>query len=183
VHESPKSMLLPVVVLAIFSIIAGFVGVPPVLGGANHIEHFLTAASHETESESLGASAIEGLLMVVSTGAALTGLFLAYLFYVARPELPQKLANKAHAMYSIMVNKYYVDEVYDAVIVWPVVRMSREFLWKFMDVVMIDGAVNGTGNLIRGSAKALRHMQTGYVRTYAVWILLGGVLVVVWFLR
>src|SRR5262249_51490529 len=183
VHESPNSMLLPLIVLAIFSITAGFVGVPAVLGGANHIEHFLTPASYETESESLGTSAIEGVLMAVSTGAALAGLYLAYLFYVARPELPQKLANKAHAMYSIMVNKYYVDEVYDAVIVWPVVRMSREFLWKFMDVVMIDGAVNGTGNLVRGSAKALRHMQTGYVRTYAAWILLGGVLIVVWFLR
>ena len=86
-------------------------------------------------------------------------------------------------MYSIMVNKYYVDEVYNAVVVWPVVRMSREFLWKFVDMFMIDGAVNGIGQLIRGSAGGLRRMQSGYVRTYAGWILLGGVLVIAWFLK
>jgi NADH-quinone oxidoreductase subunit L len=123
------------------------------------------------------------MLMAVSTGAALTGAFVAYLFYYAKPELPERLAAKAHAMYSIILNKYYVDEIYDTTIVRPVVETSREFLWKFVDVLMIDGAVNGVGNLVRGSGGGLRHMQTGYVRTYAAWILFGGVLVVVWFLR
>jgi NADH-quinone oxidoreductase subunit L len=183
VHESPNSMLLPLVVLAIFSIVAGFVGIPPALGGGNQIEHFLTPAAHEGESASLGTGGTEMLLMAASTGAALTGLLLAYLFYVAKPELPEKLAAGAHAMYSIIVNKYYVDELYDAIIVWPIVRGSREFLWKFIDATLIDGAVNGVGNLVRGSAKGLRHMQSGYVRTYAGWILLGGVAIVVWFLR
>jgi NADH-quinone oxidoreductase subunit L len=121
--------------------------------------------------------------MAASTGAALTGAFLAYLFYYAKPELPERLATKAHAMYSIVLNKYYVDEVYDAAIVRPMVETSREFLWKFVDVILIDGAVNGVGKLVRGSAGGLRHMQTGYVRTYVGWILLGGVLVVVWFLK
>jgi NADH-quinone oxidoreductase subunit L len=183
VHESPQSMLLPLVVLAILSMVAGFAGVPPVLGGGNRIEAFLTPEAHEAESPSLGTSSTEALLMAASTGAALTGLLLAYLFYVAKPQLPERLATRAHAMYSIMMNKYYVDELYDAVLVWPVVRASQEFLWKFVDVVVIDGAVNGVGNLIRGSATGLRHMQTGYVRTYAGWILLGGVALVVWFLR
>ena len=183
VHESPKSMLIPLVVLAIGSMVAGLIGVPPVLGGNNRIEQFLTPAAHETESESLGTNVTEALLMAASTGAALAGLLLAYAFYVAKPALPERLAAKGHAMYSIMLNKYYVDELYDAVLVWPVVRTSREFLWKFIDVVIIDGLVNGTGNLIRGSARGLRHMQSGYVRTYAGWILLGGVAVVVWFLR
>jgi NADH-quinone oxidoreductase subunit L len=97
--------------------------------------------------------------------------------------LPEKLATKAHAMYSIMLNKYYVDDVYSALVIWPVVRTSREFLWKFVDVFMIDGAVNSIAGLIRGSASGLRHMQSGYVRTYAGWILLGGVLVIAWFLK
>jgi NADH-quinone oxidoreductase subunit L len=183
VHESPPSMLIPLVVLAIFSMLAGFVGVPAVLGGGNQIEHFLTPAAHETESESLATGGTEMLLMAASTGAALSGLMLAYLFYVARPELPARLTAKAHAMYSIMLHKYYVDELYDAVIVWPVVRTSREFLWKFVDTIIIDGTVNSVGNFVRGLAKGLRHMQTGYVRTYAAWILLGGVAVVAWFLR
>jgi NADH-quinone oxidoreductase subunit L len=183
VHESPKSMLIPLMVLAVLSMVAGFIGVPPVLGGGNTIERFLTPEAHETESESLGTSGTELALMAASTGAALGGLLLAYLFYVAKPQLPERLASKAHAMYSIMVNKYYVDEVYDAVIVWPIVRTSREFLWKFVDALMIDGAVNGVGHLVRGSAGGLRRMQSGYVRTYAAWILLGGVAVLAWFLR
>ena len=183
VHESPKSMLMPLIVLAILSMVSGLVGVPPALGGGNQIERFLTPEAHETESTSLGTGSTEGLLMAISTGAALTGLLLAYLFYVAKPGLPGRLAAKAHAMYTILLNKYYVDELYDTVIVWPIVRTSREFLWKFVDALMIDGAVNGVGEIVRGSAKALRHMQTGYVRMYAVWILLGGVVVVVWFLK
>jgi len=183
VHESPSSMLLPLVVLAILSMVAGFVGVPPVLGGGNHIEHFLTPAAQETESQSVRTTSIEAILMAASTAAALSGLLLAYLFYVAKPELPARLAERAHAMYSIMVNKYYVDEVYDAAIVMPVQRTSRDFLWKFVDTILIDGTVNGVGYLVRGTASALRHMQTGYVRVYAGWILLGGVALVAWFLR
>jgi len=163
--------------------VAGFIGVPSVLGGSNRIEQFLTPSAHETESESLGTSSTEALLMAASTGAALTGLLLAYTFYVAKPELPETLARKAHAMYSILVNKYYVDELYDTVIVWPIVRTSRDFLWKVVDSGIIDGTVNGVGKMVRGTASGLRHMQTGYVRTYAAWILLGGVLVVAWFLR
>src|SRR5437588_9306341 len=172
-------MLIPLVILALFSIVAGFAGIPPVLGGGNRIQQFLTPAAHEAQSESQGTTAIELTLMAISTGVALTGAGLAYMFYVARPELPETLAAKAHAMYSIMMNKYYVDELYDAVIVWPVVRMSREFLWNFVDAFMIDGAVNGVGRIVRGSASGLRRMQTGYVRTYAGWILLGGVLIIV----
>jgi NADH-quinone oxidoreductase subunit L len=183
IHESPPSMLTPLVVLAICSILAGFLGVPPVLGGSNHVQQFLTPAAREAESQSLGSTGIELLLMGISTGAALAGAAFAYLFYVAKPELAEKLAAKAHAMYSIMLNKYYVDDVYSALVVWPLVRMSREFLWKFVDVFMIDGAINGIGGLVRGSAGGLRHMQSGYVRTYAGWILLGGVLVIAWFLK
>jgi NADH-quinone oxidoreductase subunit L len=183
VHESPASMLVPLIVLAVCSIGAGYLGVPPVLGGNNYIEQFLSTAAHETESESLGTSSTELLLMAVSTAAALGGLALAYLFYVARPALPGKLAAKAHAMYTIMLNKYYVDELYDTFIIWPVLRTSRDFLWKFVDAFMIDGAVNGVGLLVRGSASGLRRMQSGYVRTYVGWILLGGVLVMAWFLR
>ena len=121
--------------------------------------------------------------MATSTGVALLGLGLAYLLYVAKRDLPDKLAAKAHSMYTIMLHKYYVDELYDAIIVWPVVHASRDFLWRFVDNFMIDGAVNGIGWTIRGSARALRHMQSGYVRTYAGWILLGGILVMAWFLR
>ena len=183
VHESPRSMLIPLVVLAICSILAGLVGVPPVLHGDNHIEQFLTPAAHENTSESLGTTGLELALMGISTGAALAGAAFAYTLYVARPELPEKLAARLHSMYSIVLNKYYVDDLYNAVLVWPIVRMSRDFLWKIVDVFMIDGLVNGIARAVRGSATGLRHMQSGYVRTYAGWILLGGVLVIAWFLK
>ena len=172
VHESPSSMVVPLIILAIFSIVAGYIDIP----------HFLTPASLETEREAVSSST--GILLTAaSTTVALLGFALAYLFYVARPGLPDRLATRAHAMYSILVNKYYVDELYDAIIVWPIVQTSRELLWKVVDTLMIDGAVNAVGRLVRGSASGLKHMQSGYVRTYAGWILFGGVLVVAWFLR
>jgi len=121
--------------------------------------------------------------MGVSVFAALGGLALAYVFYVAKPDLPRRLSEQAHALYSLLLHKYYVDEIYDAIIVWPVFQASRDFLWKIVDVVIIDGTVNGLGGTVRFSARVLRHMQSGYVRTYAGWILFGGVMVVAWFLR
>jgi NADH-quinone oxidoreductase subunit L len=172
VHESPASMLVPLVILAIGSILAGYIGIPAFL-----------APVAETAGESPEAGSTENLLMAASTLASLVGFALAYLFYVARPELPGRLAARAHAMYSILENKYYVDELYGAIIVWPIVQGSREFLWKVVDTLMIDGAVNSVGRMVRGSAGGLRHMQSGYVRMYAGWILFGGVLVVAWFLR
>jgi NADH-quinone oxidoreductase subunit L len=183
VHESPRSMLVPLIVLAVFAIVAGYVGVPPILHGNNTIQQFLTPAAHEAESESQGTSTVEVILMVCSTGAAFLGLAIAYLFYLAKPELPQKLATRFHALYSIVLNKYYVDELYDMVIVWPIVTVSRDLFWKVVDTLMIDGAVNGIGHVVRGAGAGLRHMQSGYVRTYAGWILFGGVLIMLWFLK
>src|SRR5215469_3974667 len=183
VHESPGSMVLPLVVLAGLSVIAGFLGVPHVLHGNDRIEQFLPPEVHETQGQSPEEADTEILLMIASAAVAFGGALTAYLFYYAKPELPEKLATQAHAMYSILLNKYHVDEIYDAFIVLPIVQTSREFLWKFVDVTIIDGTVNGVGKAVRGSAGGLRHMQSGYVRTYAGWILLGAVLVVVWFLR
>ena len=121
--------------------------------------------------------------MAASLAVAAAGIFLAYQFYQTKRFAPEVVAAKFPKLYQLLANKYYVDELYDAVIVWPVVRMSREFLWNFVDTFMIDGAVNGVGRIVRGSASGLRRMQTGYVRTYAGWILLGGVLIIVWFLK
>jgi NADH-quinone oxidoreductase subunit L len=173
-------MVISLVIFAIFSVIAGFVGVPAALGGGDQIERFLTPAA---EALGEGARSTELLVMAASTGIALLGLLLAYLFYVAKPELPRQLAAKAHAAYSILENKYYVDELYDAIFVWPLVQASKEFLWQFVDEILIDGTVNGVGKLVRGTAGGLRRIQSGYVRAYAGWIFLGGVVLLVWFLR
>src|SRR5262245_54605925 len=112
VHESPGLMLAPLIILAILSIVSGYIGVPAILGGSDHLRQFLTPGAGETESESLGSGQVQTVLMGISTGAALLGLAIAYLFYVAKPELPRKLAATFHALYSIVVNRYYVDELY-----------------------------------------------------------------------
>ena len=176
-------MVLPLVVLAGLSVVGGSLGVPHVLHGTDRIEQFLAPEVQETHAESPEDANTEILLMIASTVVAVGGALTACLFYYVKPELPEKLATQASAMYSILLNKYHVDEIYDAIIVLPIVQTSREFLWKFVDVTIIDGTVNGIGKAVRGSAGGLRHMQSGYVRTYAGWILLGAVLVVVWFLR
>jgi NADH-quinone oxidoreductase subunit L len=183
VHESPPSMVVPLVVLAILSTVGGYVGVPAVLGGSDLIINYLNGGIEIARLSPETPRNTELFLMAAATGIGLIGLAIAYLFYVAKPELPKKLASGAHAMYTLLLHKYYIDEIYDAVIVWPLVRTAREFLWKFVDVIVIDGIVNGAGTVVRVSASGLRHMQSGYVRTYAGWILFGGVLVVAWFLR
>jgi NADH-quinone oxidoreductase subunit L len=183
VHESPASMLMPLIVLAVFSIIAGYVGVPPALGGHEWIAGFLGLGTHDAAGVEHAGLALEWILMAASVLAAGTGLVLAAAFYIWRPELPARLSNAANALYSILTHKYYVDEIYDALLVLPVIVMARQFLWQLVDVSVIDGAVNGIGQAIRSSAAGLRRMQTGYVRAYAGWILFGGILITVWFMR
>jgi NADH-quinone oxidoreductase subunit L len=176
-------MLLPLVVLAILSVIGGYVGVPEILGGHDRIVEFLNFGVPVTEGAEHGSAALEWILMASSVAAAGIGFLLAYVCYVAKPELPGRIASSASALYSILTNKYYVDEIYETILVWPMVATAREFLWQFVDVSVIDGAVNGVGQAVRGLAGGLRHMQTGYVRTYAGWLLFGGILIVAWFLR
>ena len=183
VHESPPSMVVPLVVLAVFSILAGYVGVPALLGGGDQIGHFLEPVFSQAGTEVDEASHVtEALVMVASVAVVLFGLLLAYLFYAREEPLPDRLATGAPGVHRLLTRKYYVDEIYDAVIVWPIVRGSREYLWSLVDIRVIDGSVNGMGRVVGGMAGALRRMQTGHVRVYAGWILLGGVAVVAWML-
>jgi NADH-quinone oxidoreductase subunit L len=179
VHESPPSMLLPLIVLAVLSIVAGYVGIPPALGGHERIAEFLDP----TPVAEAGSHALEWILMAGSVLAAGVGLLLAYVFYVLRPELPVRISQSASALYSILTNKYYVDEIYEAILVLPIVVTSRQLLWQVLDVGIIDGTINGIGTLVRSSADGLRRMQVGYVRAYAGWILFGSIVIIAWFLR
>jgi NADH-quinone oxidoreductase subunit L len=184
VHESPAPMLIPLIVLAVFAIIAGYIGLPPALSGTRElIAEFLHAGTPPGEGAEHASVALEWMLLSASVLAAGVGAFLAYLLYVLRPELPARISSAASALYSILTGKYYVDEIYDAILVHPIVVTAREFLWKFVDVLIIDGAVNGIGQAVRSLADGLRHMQAGYVRIYAGWILFGGIVIVFWFLR
>jgi NADH-quinone oxidoreductase subunit L len=158
-HESPLSMTGPLAVLALLSLGGGYLDVPhylaPMFGG----EH----APHETS------------LIVISVLAGAAGILLALLFYVIKPGLADALSRLAGKLYTLIYNKYFVDELYDAVIVHPTRDGSRALLWKGFDVGIIDGAVNGAGTLARAIGGGLRHMQSGYIRRYAAWVVLGAI--------
>jgi NADH-quinone oxidoreductase subunit L len=100
--------------------------------------------------------------------------------YVARPALADSVASGVKGLYTLVYNKYFVDEIYDAAVVKPLVSGSRTVLWKGMDAGLIDGIVNGFGSRARGVGGVLRRLQSGNIRSYATWVLLGSVLVILW---
>jgi NADH-quinone oxidoreductase subunit L len=183
VHESPWIMTLPLAVLALLSIIGGWVGIPAALGGNNEIEHFLdpvlanpnaveaatTTASHGTE---LG-------LAVVSVVVALTGLFVAYLFYYKKPGTAAALAQRAPALYRLVENKFYIDELYSAIIVTPLLMFTRLFLELFVEGALVKGSGAALGGITRGLSGVVRRVQSGNIRSYAGWLALGAAAVVV----
>ncbi|HTX39554.1 MAG TPA: NADH-quinone oxidoreductase subunit L [Bryobacteraceae bacterium] len=162
-HESPPVMLIPLAVLALLSLGGGFIAVPAFLG-----KFFPTVEVPEDFS-----------LMAISVAFGLGGIALAYLMYIAKPALADSVAGSFKGLYTLVYNKYFVDEIYDATVVKPVVGGSREVLWKGVDAGLIDGAVNGVGALARRTGGVLRLMQSGNIRSYATWVLFGSVVVIV----
>jgi NADH-quinone oxidoreductase subunit L len=159
-HESPLVMIGPLVVLAALSLAGGkLFNVPEFLSPLFPLAK---------EADDIGP-------MLVSVAFGLGGIALAALFYVFKPGLPDRIAATFSGLYKLIYNKYFVDEVYDAVVVNPIVSGSREVLWKGVDVAVIDGAVNGVGNRARGIGSVLKRLQSGNIRSYAAWVLLGSV--------
>jgi NADH-quinone oxidoreductase subunit L len=179
-HESPSSMTVPLMALAVLSAIGGFIQVP-LLAGGQLLDRFLEpvfadAASLAPAPHAAHAGA-EVWLMVISLAVALAGIFVAYRFYVADPEIPRRLAEQARGLYRLVFNKYWVDEAYDSLVVQPIYRVSMR-LWQEFDTVVIDGAVNGVGRQIERGAGLLRRAQVGYVQVYALIFTLGAVVVI-----
>jgi NADH-quinone oxidoreductase subunit L len=217
-HDAPPAMAIVLVLLAVGSVFAGYVGVPAVLGGSNHIEHFLapsfaapgleTGGEHganlaearaemavggEAKSEGGPAAAPEGEgghepsesgdhgtelgLMAFSSGIALAGIGIAAYFFLRRKDAADRVAARFAGAHRVLLNKYYVDELYDAVIVQPIKRTSERALWKAFDAGVIDGAVNGAGSFVNGASAILRRLQTGSMRAYALSVFVGVVLI------
>jgi len=180
-HESPPTMTVPLMALAVLSAVGGLVGLPAWLG-TNRFESFLEPALEFTrrgEHAELPHS-MEVAFAAISVAVALAGILLAYRFYVAHPEAPGKLAQRARGIYRLLWNKYYVDEIYDATLVNPIKTGSTNLLWRGVDVRVIDGAVNGTARAVRGTAGILKHIQNGLARSYAAWIMAGVVLILLY---
>jgi NADH-quinone oxidoreductase subunit L len=193
-HDAPPMMAVPLIVLAIGAILAGYIGVPHALGGANHIEHFLEPSfevHHVVDEGPAGVEApmrveeeerLELALMAVSTAVALGGIGLAVFFFLRRRDAADRVAERFAGLHKVLLNKYYVDEAYDAVFVRPILRASEETMWRRMDAGVIDGAVNGAGSVVEAGSAAIRRLQTGSVRSYAASIFVGAVLVIGYYL-
>ena len=125
---------------------------------------------------------MELVLMGVSTGLALSGIGLAWYFWLRNRKASASIARSATPIYTLLLNKYYVDEIYDAVVVQPIKKASTLILWKGADAGLIDGAVNGVGGAVRASSGGLRRLQSGSIRAYAGSLFLGVVLILGWYL-
>ena len=143
------------------------------------------AAGTAEGAASLSAEAREDLertLMLFSTVIAVMGVLVGYGIWVKRRDVADAWARRAAPVYRLLLNKYYVDEIYDAAIVQPIRISSQEGLWRGFDVKVIDGAVNGAGTIVDGSATLLRRLQTGSVRTYAGSLFVGVVVILGYYL-
>ncbi len=221
-HDAPPAMAIVLVLLAVGSVLAGYVGVPAALGGGNHIEHFLEpsfsapglesgAVGGESHAEARGEMglgseptgeggqpaeskgethtagphgpaepddhATELGLMAFSSGIALAGIGIAAYFFLRKKELADRVAASFAGVHRVLLHKYYVDELYDAVIVQPIKRTSERALWRAVDAGVIDGAVNGAGSFVNGASAILRRLQTGSMRAYALSVFVGVVLI------
>jgi NADH-quinone oxidoreductase subunit L len=195
-HEAPWSMAIPLIILAVGSVVAGYVGVPHALGGSNHIESFLEpsfappaaaaseahAGEHPAAAEGHADTATELLLMGVSSGIAVAGILIAMFFWLRRPQASEAMAQRFRGVHRLLLNKYYVDELYDSALVQPIKHLSTGGLWKGVDAGLIDGTVNGVGLTVRAGSGGLRRAQTGSVRTYAASLFFGVVLILGWYL-
>lgn len=186
VHESPRVMLVPLIILAIGAIVSGYVQVPRFLfGGVESFTQFLAPVlgypgAHKAEEVVSAASrGMEINLTVASVLIALIGILVAFAIYLSKPERAKAIAGRFRLIYSLLYHKYWVDELYSAVILKPIYFISTWGLWKLLDLLIIDGLfVNGSGFVVRSVGSALRHLQSGRARSYAAWVVAGAVLIV-----
>ena len=171
-HESPPVMAVPLVILALFSAGVGFVGFPPEHGAYHRFVEPVFAAARGAEAHAAPVGAVP--MAILSLAIAVAGVLVATRFYVWRPEIPARMAERYSKAYRVLLNKYYVDELYDALIVEPI-RRGSFWLWRKFDEPVIDGSVNGVASVVRVGSLVLRRVQTGYVMNYVLSFIVGVV--------
>jgi NADH-quinone oxidoreductase subunit L len=182
-HESPRVMTVPLMVLAVLSVIGGYIGLPHVLGGTNPFGQWLDPVMRSgVEGEVIvhhGEAATELTLMIVSVLIALAGIYLAHSWYMKKSETLKTLGESG--LHTVLLNKYWVDEIYSVTIVQPFVKGS-ELLARYFDVGTIDGLVNGVGSFFSWVGGGVRRVQTGVVQNYALFMGIGLLAVLTVFL-
>jgi len=185
-HESPSVMTIPLMILAFLAAIGGFIGIPALFSGegGNMFEGWLAPVFENAERKlalyGTHSAGSEITLMVISVVLAVSGIWLARNIYLKKPAIAERVSNRFKGLYNLLWNKYFIDEVYDAAIVNPIVKSSETVLWKFTDTKIIDGLVNGTASLINIISSRIRKIQTGVAQIYAVVMMLGIVIALFW---
>jgi NADH-quinone oxidoreductase subunit L len=178
-HEAPKTMTIPLIILAVLSIVGGFVGIPEALGGRNAIEKFLEPifekAQFRLPLHHEGSHTMEYMLMAVSVVIAVASIFYARKKYVGQESILVEEKNKGFR--KMLWNKYYVDEMYNFIFVNSTFKLSESFLWKIFDVKIVDGLVNGTASLISIISGQLRKIQVGVAQSYATVFVVGIIVI------
>jgi NADH-quinone oxidoreductase subunit L len=192
-------MTIPLAILAVLSIVGGWVGIPHVLGGANHFEKWLEpvfghmpAAAQTTHTAHLsivgnayasssvtqaGEGSVEITLMILAVLIGLGGIFIAWLFYVKNPALPKRFVEKQQGLFKLVHNKYFVDEIYSFFFVKGLLKIGT-LCKKFVDETIIDGAVNGIASLMSWVGNLIRRVQNGLVQGYAFAMIFGAIVVI-----
>jgi NADH-quinone oxidoreductase subunit L len=181
-HEAPATMRVPLMILAGLSTVAGFIGIP-IIEGANLIRAYLDPVFTryplplEMASHAAHRPGLELMMLLISLALAIGGILLAMYMYLIDTTLPERLRTQFQRGYRVLVGKYYVDELYDRLIVEPIKRASI-WLWTEVDEGVVDGTVNRAGDFLRRDSVWLSRIESGFVRNYALSIFLGAVVVI-----
>ncbi|MGH9773356.1 MAG: NADH-quinone oxidoreductase subunit L [Candidatus Acidiferrales bacterium] len=180
VHESPRRMTVPLIVLAVLATVGGWFAAPTLWGGENHFRNFLAPVFSAAATPGIGEAAeashsLELGLSGVAVAVGFLGLLVAWWLYIRQPERPKRLAESVRGLYTLIYNKYYVDEIYGFLIVRPLLWISTNVLWHTIDEGVIDGTVNGAASGARSLGGRLRRIQSGNERSYASWVVAGAV--------
>ncbi|MEC4685323.1 MAG: NADH-quinone oxidoreductase subunit L [Nitrospirota bacterium] len=176
-HESPATMTVPLIILSIGAIAAGWIGIPPIIssitGGeyANWFAEFMKPVLGHPEIEA--SHSTEAMVMTFSVAIAVVGIAVAWLFYIKRREIPVSLARRYGLVYKLLYNKYYVDEIYNLIVVRPTMLFSKYVLVGLTDGVIIEGIVNGVPALINWFGAKVRRIQNGLLQGYGTMMALG----------
>jgi NADH-quinone oxidoreductase subunit L len=178
VHESGGLMLFPLAALAVLSVVGGWIGWPAALGGGDWFDHFLSPVAATTLPVPEIGRGTEFALMAVSILAVSAGWYAAFVMYVQKPELPGKLARQFGAAYNLVLNKYWIDELYTAAFVRPLNGFARVGLWWTVDKGVIDGSAYASAGGAMGLGAIVRRLQSGNIRSYAGWLAGGAAAVI-----
>ncbi len=185
-HESSAWMTVPLMILAFFSVVGGYIGIPKVFSGEHGnlfegwLEPIYAPAQAKLATYGSHTHLEEILLMTASVAAALSAIYFALYVYGKKPQIAENVSNKFKGFYNLLLNKYFVDEAYEAAVIQPIQKGSEKFLWKIFDVKIIDGIVNGAASLVESGSGFIRKIQTGIVQSYAVVMMVGIALALLW---